>query len=74
MESEESCRDEEDKWCTEIKGREERGRDGWMKGEEKREEGGGKEKAEGWVGRWWGYDELKMTLSGSLVSKDHSVC
>lgn len=48
--------------------------DGWMKREEKREEGGGKEKAEGWVGRWWGYDELKMTLSGSLVSKDHSVC
>lgn len=45
---------------------------GW-KGK-KREEGGGKEKAEGWVGRWWGYDELKMTLSGSLVSKDHSVC
>lgn len=29
---------------------------------------------EGWVGVWWGYDELKMTLSGSLVSKDHSVC
>lgn len=33
-----------------------------------------KREREGWVVGWWGYDELKMTLSGSLVSKDHSVC
>lgn len=36
------------------------------------EESGVKERAR--VAGWWGYDELKMTLSGSLVSKDHSVC
>lgn len=30
-----------------------------------------KEQVGGWVSGWWGYDELKMTLSGSLVSKDH---
>lgn len=33
---------------------------------------GGKEETGGFV--WRGYDELKMTLSSSLVSKDHSVC
>lgn len=45
--------------------------DGWMGMREEREEG--KEKAGEKSGRW-GYDELKMTLSCSLVSKDHSVC
>lgn len=44
------------------------------KGREGGEEGGGKERVRGVGGGWWGYDELKMTLSGSLVSKDHSVC
>lgn len=33
-----------------------------------------RESEDGWTGSWRGYDELKMTLSGSLVSKDHSVC
>lgn len=52
---------------------------GWVDEWERKEggeDGGGKEKAKRgrWVGGWWGYDELKMTLSGSLVSKDHSVC
>lgn len=33
-----------------------------------------KQRKGGLVAGWWGYDELKMTLSSSLVSKDHSVC
>lgn len=44
----------------------------WEEREEKKVEV--KREPERWVGVWWGYDELKMTLSGSLVSKDHSVC
>lgn len=33
-----------------------------------------RESEDGWTGSWRGDDELKMTLSASLVSKDHSVC
>lgn len=35
---------------------------------------GKKREVNGRMSGWWGYDELKMTLSGSPVSKDHSVC
>lgn len=61
------------RWDGEKRGKE--GEEGWMSWGGSRkggEEGEGKGSTRGAGGGF--YDELKMTLSCSLVSKDHSVC